>query len=253
MKKSGREMVRGWLDPAVRAIAGTGVHPNLISVIGLVLTAVAAAFFWRGQFTVASLWAIAGSLLDAMDGSVARLQKRESTFGAFLDSTLDRISDTLLFLGVAAYYFYRPVLAASSLPPTFEARLAGYGAMDDYLRGMAALMALAGAYLVSYTRSRAEGLGIPCNVGWFERPERLIVLLGAALFGAGILMDGALVLLVVLSWFTAAQRFLYVERRLGSVPPPGKSKVGRARNGASSSLRRQRSNEQSSSSHHRSG
>lgn len=193
MKKNGREMVRGWLQPVVEAIAGTGVHPNLLSAIGLLLTAVAATFFWRGQFTVASLWAIAGSLLDAIDGSVARAQKRESVFGAFLDSTLDRVSDTLLLLGVAAYYFYRPVLASVSLPPTFEARLAGHGAMDDYLRGMAAVVALAGAYLVSYTRSRAEGLGIDCNVGWFERPERLIVLLGAALFGTGILMDGALV------------------------------------------------------------
>jgi CDP-diacylglycerol--glycerol-3-phosphate 3-phosphatidyltransferase len=224
MKKSGREMVRGWLQPVVETIAGTGVHPNLLSIIGLVLTAVAATFFWRGQFTVASLWAIVGSLFDAIDGSVARAQKRESTFGAFLDSTLDRVSDTLLLLGVAAYYFYRPVLAASSLPPTFEARLAGYGAMDDYLRGMAAVVALAGAYLVSYTRSRSEGLGVPCNVGWFERPERLIVLLGAALFGTGVLMDGALVLLVVMSWFTAVQRFIYVQRRLGSDSPPGKSK-----------------------------
>jgi phosphatidylglycerophosphate synthase len=224
MKQSGRQKVRGWLQPIVEVLAGTGVHPNLLSIIGLVLTAVAATFFWRGQFTVASLWAIAGSLLDAVDGSVARAQKRESTFGAFLDSTLDRVSDTLLFLGVAAYYFYRPVLAATSLPLTFEARLAGDEAMGDYLRGMAAVVALAGAYLVSYTRSRAEGLGTPCKVGWFERPERLIVLLGAALFGTGILMDGALVLLVVMSWFTAVQRFIYVQRRLGSDSPSGKSR-----------------------------
>jgi CDP-diacylglycerol--glycerol-3-phosphate 3-phosphatidyltransferase len=214
-------MVRGWLRPIVGVVASTGVHPNLLSAGGLVLTAVAAAFFVRGQFTVAGLWAITGALLDAIDGAVAREQGRESAFGAFLDSTLDRISDTLLFLGVAAYYFYRPVLAAASLPATFEARLAGYGTVDDYFRGMAAVLALAGAYLVSYTRSRAEGLGIQCNVGWFERPERLIVLLGAALFGIGILMDIALVLLVVMSWFTATQRFLYVRRHLGSAPPPG--------------------------------
>jgi CDP-diacylglycerol--glycerol-3-phosphate 3-phosphatidyltransferase len=224
VKRSGREMVRRWLRPVVEVIAGTGVHPNWLSVGGLLLTAVAAAFFARGEFTIASLWALAGALLDAMDGEVARAQGRQSTFGAFLDSTLDRVSDTLLFLGVAGYYFYRPVWAAASLPPTFEARLAGYGTVDDYFRGMAAVLALAGAYLVSYTRSRAEGLGTPCQVGWFERPERLIVLIGAALFGVGVLMDIALVLLVVMSWFTAGQRFLYVRRRLASAPPPGKSR-----------------------------
>ena len=200
LKRQGRELVRGWMDPLASRLASAGIHPNWISAVGLLLTVVAAYFYLRGEFLAASLWAIVGSSLDALDGAVARYQGRESAFGAFLDSTLDRVSDTLLFGGVAAYYFYKPVLAASSLVPSFEHRLSHQDPLGDWLRGLAAVAALAGAYLVSYTRARAEGLGLECNVGWFERPERLIVLLGASLFGAGVLMDFALAILVVLSY-----------------------------------------------------
>ncbi len=221
MKADARERVRAALDPAVELLARTGVHPDWLSAAGLSLTAYAAYLFARGQFTVGSLVAIAGALLDAVDGAVARQQGRESAFGAFLDSTLDRVSDTLLFLGVAAHYFYQPVAKSQLLLPAFEARLAGGSPVDDWLRGMSAVVALAGSYLVSYTRARSEGLGQPCRVGWFERPERLLVLLGAGLFGAGILMDFALVVLVGMTWFTAAQRFWFVRRKLAGVPLGG--------------------------------
>jgi phosphatidylglycerophosphate synthase len=69
-----------------------------------------------------------------------------------------------------------------------------------------------GSFLVSYTRARAEGLGIDCKVGWFERPERLLLILGAALFGVGRVMMAALLLLCALSWWTAAQRVIHVWR-----------------------------------------
>jgi CDP-diacylglycerol--glycerol-3-phosphate 3-phosphatidyltransferase len=219
IKETGREFVRGWLQPVVSGLARTGIHPNWLSVAGLTLTAVGAVFFLQGRFTIGSLWAIVGASLDAVDGAVARAQGRESSFGAYLDSTLDRVSDTLLFVGIAGYYFYRPVLAASSLSPGLNTRLLSHSPIDDWMRGMAALLALAGAYMVSYTRARAEGLGIEVNVGWFERPERLIVLLGTALFGAGILMDYALALLLIMSWLTAVQRFFHVRNSMGSTSP----------------------------------
>lgn len=218
VKADARERVRAALDPVVELLSRAGVHPDWLSLVGLGLTAYAAYLFARGQFTAASLVALAGALFDAVDGAVARRQGRESAFGAFLDSTLDRVSDTLLFLGVAAHYFYQPVLAGERLVPDFQERLLGSTPVDDWLRGMAAVVALAGAYLVSYTRARSEGLGYPCRVGWFERPERLLVLLGAGLFGAGVIMDFALVVLVGMTWFTAVQRFWYVRRTLAGVP-----------------------------------
>ena len=218
VKADVRERVRSALDPIVELLSRAGVHPDWLSTLGLGLTAYAAYLFARGQFTAASLLALLGALFDAVDGAVARRQGRESKFGAFLDSTLDRVSDTLLFLGVAAHYFYQPVLAGELLVPDFESRLLGGTPVDDWLRGMAAVVALAGSYLVSYTRARSEGLGQPCRVGWFERPERLIVLLGAGLFGTGVIMDFALVVLVGMTWFTAAQRFWFVRRHLAGVP-----------------------------------
>lgn len=221
MKAGGRERVRAALDPLVGALAKSGLHPDWISAAGLALTAYAGYLFARGEFQAGSLTALAGALLDAVDGAVARAQGRESAFGAFLDSTLDRVSDTLLFLGVAAHYFFQPVRAAQLLLPEFEARLAGASPVDDWLRGMAAVAALAGSYLVSYTRARSEGLGQACRVGWFERPERLLVLLGAGLFGPGLVMDFALVVLVGMTWFTAAQRFWFVRRQLSRVPLTG--------------------------------
>jgi CDP-diacylglycerol--glycerol-3-phosphate 3-phosphatidyltransferase len=221
MKAGARERVRAALDPLVDLLAHSRIHPDWLSAAGLALTAYAAVLFARGLFPAASLVALAGALLDAVDGAVARAQGRESAFGAFLDSTLDRVSDTLLFLGVAGHYFYQPVLASQRFLPEFSARLAGSTPVDDWLRGMAALVALAGAYLVSYTRARSEGLGLACRVGWFERPERLLVLLGAGLFGPGLVMDFALVVLVGMTWLTSAQRFWFVRRQLSKVPLAG--------------------------------
>jgi phosphatidylglycerophosphate synthase len=221
-KRAGRETVRGWLAPAARRLAGLGVTANGLTLAGLALTGAGAYCFARGRFTLGALWALAGSLADSMDGEVARARGEVSAFGAFLDSTVDRVSDTLLFLGIALYYFYRPVLTSSSVSRVFEAKFFGEDPINDWLVGLSALVALAGSYMVSYTRARAEGLGADCRVGWFERPERLIVLLGAALFGPGVAMEFALLVLAAMTWFTVVQRVLYVRRRLASAPlPPG--------------------------------
>jgi phosphatidylglycerophosphate synthase len=213
-KQGGRDAVRGWLKPVAQGLARTGISPNALTLTGLLLTLAGAVEISRGRFTAGALWAIAGSLLDALDGPVAREQGKESAFGAFLDSTVDRVSDTFLFIGVSAYYFYRPVLTASTLSGVLESKYLGQEPVNDWLVGLSGLLALAGAYMVSYTRARAEGLGLECKVGWFERPERLIVLLGAALFGVGVWMEFALLFLTVMSWITVVQRVLYVKRRL---------------------------------------
>ena len=217
-KQSGRLAVRGWLAPVVRVLVRLGVTANLLTLAGLALTGVGAYCFARGRFTLGALWAIAGSLADAVDGAVARERGEVSAFGAFFDSTVDRVSDTLLFLGVALYYFYLPVETGQTVSGVLTAKFFGEDPVNDWLVGFSALVALAGSYMVSYTRARAEGLGTDCKVGWFERPERLIVLLGAALFGPGVLMEFALLILAVMTWFTVVQRVLHVRRRLGSAP-----------------------------------
>jgi len=221
-KQGGRAAVRGWLLPVARGLARAGVSPDVLTLGGLLLTLIGAIQISRGEFTVGALWAIAGSLLDALDGPVARERGRETAFGAFLDSTVDRVSDTLLFLGVSAYYFYLPVLTASTLSGVLESKYLGKAPVNDFLVGLSGLLALAGAYMVSYTRARAEGLGLECKVGWFERPERLIVLLGAALFGAGVWMEYALLFLAIMSWITVVQRVLYVKRRLANPSRAGR-------------------------------
>jgi CDP-diacylglycerol--glycerol-3-phosphate 3-phosphatidyltransferase len=223
-KQEGRDRVRGWLKPVAQGLARTGVSPDVLTLGGLLLTLIGSVEMSRGRFTLGAVWAIAGSLLDALDGPVARERGKGTAFGAFLDSTVDRVSDTLLFLGVSAYYFYLPVLTASTLSGLLESKYLGMQPVNDWLTGLSGLLALAGAYMVSYTRARAEGLGLECKVGWFERPERLIVLLGAALFGVGVWMEYALLFLAIMSWITVVQRILYVRRRLAdSSPRAGRS------------------------------
>lgn len=217
-KKEGRSAVRGWLAPVARTLARLGVSANLMTTLGLLLTGIGAYHFARGHFLAGALWAIVGSLADAVDGAVARERGEVTAFGAFFDSTVDRVSDTLLFLGVALYYFYLPVRTGSTVSGVLTAKVLGEDPVNDWLVGLSALVALAGSYMVSYTRARAEGLGTDCRVGWFERPERLIVLLGAALFGPGVIMQYALLFLALMTWVTVVQRVLHVRRRLGPTP-----------------------------------
>jgi CDP-diacylglycerol--glycerol-3-phosphate 3-phosphatidyltransferase len=213
-KESARLWARRVLAPVAGTLARAGVSPDLLTWGGVALTAAGAYCYARGWFLAGTAWAVAGSLLDALDGAVARDQGRESRFGAFLDSTLDRVSDTLLFTGIAAYYFFLPVVTSSSVSRVFESKFLGQEPVNDFLVGLSAIVALAGSYLVSYTRARAEGLGVECRVGWFERPERLLLLLGAAAFGRGPLLEWALVLLAVLTWITVVQRIVHVRGRL---------------------------------------
>ncbi|MGH7726238.1 MAG: CDP-alcohol phosphatidyltransferase family protein [Candidatus Eiseniibacteriota bacterium] len=225
-KDAARAGVRGVLHPVVSLLARLGVSPDHVTWTGLLVTMAGGVLFGAGRFVAGSLVALVGCLLDSVDGSLARMRGGETRWGAFLDSTTDRIADAALFLGVAAYYARQPlelltdedqlmVLQMEYPPPVAEAiRMAAF---DDWLTALAAIAALVGAFLVSYTRARAEGLGLECRVGWFERPERLVVLLGAGLFGAASpVMPWALVVLAVLSFFTAFQRVAHVRKQLST-------------------------------------
>jgi CDP-diacylglycerol--glycerol-3-phosphate 3-phosphatidyltransferase len=215
------------LTPMARGLYAAGVRPDHITVLGLLFSVAAGLAFWYGAFQAGAVIALASGLCDMLDGQLARVRGTASRFGAFLDSTLDRAADGAILLGIAAYYAgFPPPVPPGLLEPgaawewLFHRELSTYmlppaGGLADPLYAVAglAMLGLLGSLLVSYTRARAEGLGLDCSVGWFERPERLVLLIAAALFGAGPVMPWALLILMILSFATAAQRVAYVYRQ----------------------------------------
>ena len=177
------------------------VSPDVLTITGLALNGVACAFFafaggkdYRSPalLRIGGLVALGASIFDMLDGRVARLRGRETKFGAFLDSTMDRYSDMLLFMGLLVLY------ARMDLTP------------DMVLVWVAAF----GSFMTSYARARAESLIPRCSVGLLERPERIVLLGVGALANR---MVAALWIIAVLSNVTAVQRvvYTYVELKKG--------------------------------------
>ena len=209
-------MTEGWkararskFVPLARWLAKRGVKPDQLTYLGLCLSLLAALLLGRGDFLAAAFLIGLAGLCDVLDGDVARETGRVSAFGGFLDSTLDRVGEASLYAGLANYYYTRAQGGALWLQNEFRAE-ARWGDANGYTLAILALSTLILSFLVSYTRARAEALGLECRVGWFERPERMVVLIVAAAFGVGPVMPGALLLLTVLSFATAIQRVVYV-------------------------------------------
>lgn len=183
-----RRWSRGILVPIAGAVSRTGISPNGLTLLGLAFSLVVAGFLAEGRFQVGGILVLLASAFDALDGAVARLTGRVTVFGGFLDSTLDRVSEVVLYLGLL--YFYTQQGAAPEI--------------------LLIYLTIVGSLLVSYTRARAEGLGVACKVGLFTRLERVLVLaLGLMLLQ----MTTALVILAVGSWLTVLQRILHVGRQ----------------------------------------
>ena len=182
-----REWAGRFLGPIVHLIAKTGMPPNLLTVMGFVLNAVVAYVLAQGHMRAGGLLVIVAGLFDALDGALARSAGRASRFGAFLDSTLDRLSEAAIYFGLLAFYTQR-------------------GARRESLLIYAAVV---GSLMVSYARARAEGLGIECEVGLFTRFERVAVL-ALGLLSQRMLI--ALWALAILANFTALQRIYHVWR-----------------------------------------
>ncbi len=223
LKDGGRRVVRGLLDPVVALLARIGVAPDHVTWTGLLVTCAGGGLFAVGRFRAGALVALVGCLMDTLDGGLARAKNGVTRWGAFLDSTTDRIADAALFLGIAAHYAQHPLSLLSDedrltdllLGPPLATALVRDGAAEAMCYALLALLAMVAALIVSYTRARMEGVGVECRAGWFERPERLVVLLGAALFGAASpVMPWALAALVVLSSITVIQRVAYARSRL---------------------------------------
>jgi CDP-diacylglycerol--glycerol-3-phosphate 3-phosphatidyltransferase len=151
-------------------------------------------------------------LCDILDGELARRAGLASRFGAFLDSTLDRLSEALVLLGILGFYL-RNLYALVLHPERALLQIStGLEPLTWAVMAFTAALALVGSFMVSYTRARAEGLGLDCKVGWFERPERLVLLVVAGLLRVFWAMSAALLLLAILSFATAAQRVAHVHR-----------------------------------------
>ena len=187
----------------VRAVARerlieSRLTPNKISLTGFVLNVVAAVLLTQRLFFLAGIAFIVGSLMDMLDGRYSRMSGKGTPFGAFLDSTLDRVEEGVVLTAVAAYF----------------------AARGDELATAATVLTVVGSYMVSYTRARAEALGVECKVGVATRAVRVVILSAGLVFakGAGIgdfeLLEPAVYVLAVLTIFTTLQRVFHVRRQM---------------------------------------
>jgi CDP-diacylglycerol--glycerol-3-phosphate 3-phosphatidyltransferase len=174
-------------DPVAQVLLRAHVRPNHLTVVGLGVSILAACALAGGRLRVCAVLLALAGLFDFFDGSLARLANRVSAFGAFLDSVVDRYSDLVVLLGAVLYYERQA----------------------DATGVLLTLITLVGTVMVSYTKARAQSVGLPCEIGLMERPERLIVLIGGAAFN---LLTPAMVVLAVLTNLTAVQRILHTRR-----------------------------------------
>jgi soluble lytic murein transglycosylase len=188
-----RDRVRAWSDPLGRALFRLHLRPNHLTVAGLVASCVAAACFIAGQTKTAGLVLIVAGLLDLLDGSLARASGQVTAFGAFLDSVIDRYSDIAVMLGIVVLYARTP----------------------NPRGALVAMAGLAGSVMVSYTKARAESIGVECTVGMMERPERLICLIAGAVLDR---MEPALWVLAIMANVTAVQRIIFTRRMMREEP-----------------------------------
>ena len=173
------------LMPIARVMARLGIHPNTVTLVGFLLQAGVGVVFGLGHLVLGGWLLLAVAPVDALDGALARALEQKSLFGAFLDSTFDRLSDAALILGLTVHYLRQ----------------------GEHLEVVLLLISLVAALMVSYTRARAEALGFPCRVGLLTRLERIVLIAALSAVGLPIVMIWAL---VVLSVFTVVQRILYV-------------------------------------------
>ena len=150
------------INGMVRVLASAGVHPNILTTIGVFINGLCGLLFGFGEFFWAGIVLIVANLFDMLDGNVARLSGNVTRFGGFLDSSLDRLSDMFAFVGIMMFY-------AGNSPQ--------HSIMNVFLASVGMMMSV----MVSYTTARSEGLGVKANVGFMQRPERVVLLIIGAL------------------------------------------------------------------------
>jgi CDP-diacylglycerol--glycerol-3-phosphate 3-phosphatidyltransferase len=187
-----------WRGYARNRLIESRLTPNTISMTGLVLNAAAAVLVLEKLFFLAGVAFIVGSVMDTLDGRYSRMSGKGTLFGAFLDSTLDRIEEGIVITAVAWYF-------ADS---------------GDAVAAAACVFTVLGSLMVSYTRARAEALGVECKVGIATRPVRVVLLSIGLVFGAGDLISGvdllpaSIYVMAGLTAFTVGQRVWHVRGEL---------------------------------------
>ena len=146
----------------VKGLAAAGIPPNVLTTIGVTINLGCGVLFGLGQFFWAGVVLIVANLFDMLDGNVARNSGRVTKFGSFLDSSLDRLSDMVAFMGIIIFY-------------------AGNSPQHSLLNVFLAGVGMMASVMVSYTTARSEGLGVKANVGFLQRPERVVLLAIGAL------------------------------------------------------------------------
>jgi CDP-diacylglycerol--glycerol-3-phosphate 3-phosphatidyltransferase len=200
------------LNPVVAMLARAGVRPDVLTAVGCGLSIGGGLAFFEGGFRGGAALLVLAGVCDILDGELARASGKVTTFGAFLDSTLDRAAEAFVLVGITGFYVVNMLELAQNPARVLEELARGLEPRTWAVVALTGMLALVGSFLVSYTRARAEGLGLECKVGWFERPERMVVLIIAGLFGVGPVMPGALLVLATLSFVTAGQRVMHVYR-----------------------------------------
>ena len=199
MKLLSKSWVNGYMtliEPLAKLLADYKVHPHVLTISGFVLSLLAANFFRLGFVFYAGVVIVLAGTCDVLDGKLARETNRVSKYGALFDSTIDRYSEVIIFMGLAAFFYQR----------------------SSYLH-LLIILAIAGSFMVSYTRARAEGLGIQCKVGLMQRTERITYLALGSLLGAipgtnHIFLVAAIWFIAIFANATAIQRMVYIRKQL---------------------------------------
>lgn len=185
------------ISPIADLLVRWNVSPNTLTTVGTLFTLAGSVAYGMGHIKTGGLIIGTTAIFDVLDGTVARRSGKSTVFGAFYDSTLDRIADGGVLLGLAYFFATSPVHQSLRMV-------------------VVCFLCLIGTYLISYTRARAEALGIDAKVGIMQRPERLVLLCAPqAFFGlamGGLVLKGIVILLTVTAWWTAIQRILFVRR-----------------------------------------
>jgi CDP-diacylglycerol--glycerol-3-phosphate 3-phosphatidyltransferase len=195
------------IDPVANWLVRRGIHPNTITAFGTACTVAGGVIYGFGHISTGGWFLSVTALFDVLDGTVARRSNKSSTFGAFLDSTLDRVADGALLGGLAVFYAVNAV-------------------HHNVWMVVVCLAGLVGSFLTSYIRARAEALGLDAKVGMVQRPERYVLLSAPqALFGLafnGWILGAIIVFLTVTAWITVVQRihFVYSQTRERADTPP---------------------------------
>jgi len=202
-----REPTYRVIEPVTQWLIRRGVHPNAITIMGFVVTVAGAVMYSRDHVHIAGSLVLLGGLCDVFDGRVARVSGLASKFGNFFDSTLDRISEIAMYVGLMTLY------------NAYQLRF-----VDIWMIYIITL-ALGGSLMVSYTRAKAESLGFDCSMGLMQRGERIVLLgFGSLVFGFSwnaMVLSSVIVIVAALTNATAVQRMFWVYRHGKGVPLDG--------------------------------